>query len=133
MQDRFRFRCFNNFQNKIFEVKNISYIDGIVKRIEVQDEERILIFDEWQNNIDNTFLIQCTGIKDKNGKLIYEGDIVEILGDEIPYVIEYDEDRARFVIDSEIDRVCCDFDNYYGYELEIIGNIYENDELLQGE
>lgn len=46
MNDRFKFRCYNKFQEKMFDVKNISYINGIVKRIEVQDDERILIFDE---------------------------------------------------------------------------------------
>lgn len=126
MQDRFKFRAVD------MKTKEIIYIDNYYWF----EENGIAEIDNNGTASGHTgeyWINQCTGLKDKNGKLIYEGDIVEILGDEIPYVIEYDEDRARFVIDSEIDRVCCDFDNYSGYELEIIGNIYENKELLQGE
>ncbi len=77
-------------------------------------------------------LYQCTGFKDENRTLIYEGDIVQILGDEIPYVIEFEQDRAMFVIHSEIHRVCFYFDNFSGDDLYVIGNIYENPELLEG-
>lgn len=36
-----------------------------------------------------------------------------------------------FIIHSNIDRVCCNFDNYSGTELEVIGNIYDNKKLLE--
>jgi uncharacterized phage protein (TIGR01671 family) len=75
---------------------------------------------------------QFTGLKDKNGKEIYEGDII-ILPDEDDdeyFVIEWDDDTARFAI-VQHGSTMCDFDNYYGKELCIIGNIYENPELLK--
>ena len=75
---------------------------------------------------------QYTGLKDKSGKEIYEGDII-ILPDEDDdeyFVIEWDDDTARFAI-VQHGSTMCDFDNYYGKELCIIGNIYENPELLK--
>lgn len=136
MNDRFKFRCYNKFQEKIFEVKSMSYIDGIVKRIEVQDEEKILIFDEWQNNIDNTILMQCTGLKDKNGKLIYEGDIVKFNfdTDEIKAVVSWDDkELIGFYLNTTDyfkDKYVTDYD-FYKNDYEVIGNIYENIELLE--
>lgn len=128
MQDRFKFRCFNKFQNKIYDVKTISYIDDIVKRIEVQDEERILIFDEWMKNIDNTVLMQSTGLKDKNGKLIYEGDIVKTSKGVAN--VEYDNTYAYFGLTNFL--TVFSFDKFINEEIEVIGNIYENPELIGG-
>lgn len=132
MQDRFKFRAYNFLSKKYtyfdepevqFAERNSVYLCGLI--MPLLDEKQSLYFGKYE-------LQQCTGLKDKNGKLIYEGDIVQVLDDEIPYIIEYEQDRAMFVIHSEIDRVCCNFDNYSGSELEIIGNIYENPELIGG-
>lgn len=74
---------------------------------------------------------QYTGLADKNGVKIFEGDIVDIIceNDETG-MIEWDEDTARFIVAS--DCFCADFDNYFGRDLEIIGNIHDNPELLGG-
>ncbi len=72
---------------------------------------------------------QYIGIKDKNGKELYEKDIVLIDGEDEYFVVGWDSDTARFVMNSE--TLTVDFDNYWGYQVEIIGNVYENADLLK--
>ena len=81
------------------------------------------------NTIDGKTLGQYTGLTDKNGKKIFEGDIVEYK--EEYGEIAYDDEQAMFNV--LFDTWCTDFDHIYPYELEVIGNIHDNSELLKGE
>lgn len=72
---------------------------------------------------------QCTGLIDKNGKKIFEGDVCKFK-DSLGYVKFDDSDSMfTFIYDTNI---CVDFGCIYGTELEVIGNIFENPELLEG-
>ena len=71
---------------------------------------------------------QYTGMHDNNGTRIFEGDIVECAGEDELLKVEWCEDTARFKLSAS--TFCCDFDNYWGYEIEVIGNIHDNPELL---
>lgn len=82
-------------------------------------------------HIDSETLCQYTGLKDKNGNRIWENDICTLITEEGEFVIKYDEEGARFILDG--DGIVGDFDNYYDYECEVIGNIFDNPELLKGE
>lgn len=79
-------------------------------------------------------IMQYTGLLDKNGKEIYEGDIVMA---NTPYCtkdpkeIVWDDKRAGFFMKA--DFVAYDPKNLYklsGFKMEVIGNIHENPELL---
>lgn len=80
-------------------------------------------------------IYQCTGLKDKNGKLIYEGDIINIWCKNLTKnqisEVKFCKERAAFTFDYFTDFgniVPCTMDKT---EIEVIGNIYENPELLE--
>ena len=78
----------------------------------------------------NKPVMQYTGLKDRNGKEVFEGDIIKYEGCEGYWdyfgVIEWCEENAAFHINiNNGDAYSMIFD-----EIEIIGNIYENPELL---
>lgn len=118
----------------------------------------------WNSiEVDSSTICQCTGLKDKNGKLIWENDVVELFGHRgtIKYVcggfgIGYRKNIDWEEIQSNIMRVtgcenilyACENDNYISLweiywnfndeddsvnTVEVIGNIFDNKELLESE
>ena len=112
MTDRFKFR----FWDKVF---NCYWTDT-----------DCLLFPD-NDDIHNVEIEQCTGLKDKNGKLIYENDIVFINGEKWR-VIWNDEDCAFFFSNlKEVYHQPIFPDFYIGAEdFKVIGNIHENEELF---
>ena len=82
---------------------------------------------KFASNKDHIFL-QYTGLKDKNGKEIYEGDIVYIDDEAINVVFEEGAFKVHTKYDGDWLLSELDLSN-----LEVIGNIYENPELLKGD
>ena len=127
MENRFKFRLFETYNNTMLDCKDYDFN-------EILEGEKPVM--------------QCTGLKDKNGKLIYEGDNVKYA--------EFDWTDFSFKDwETEIAQVVWGntYDNYYpafdlkdtdfngtnafaylfneGWTIEVIGNIYENPELLE--
>ena len=81
--------------------------------------------------VDPSTICQCTGLKDKNGKLIWENDIVkhdfgkDQIGVQLA-IVKYDSKYACYQIKPIYDWMYCDKS-----DCEVIGNIFDNPELLE--
>lgn len=122
-----------------------AYDSGSLSRMYQPDEVmvgngNIWIIDEdsvagdWIVNND-IHLMQSTGLKDKNGKEIFEGDIVDYKGRKA--VVKWHGSYASFIyrfVDGLKERVSEWDPLFLAYlKCEVIGNIYENPELLEAE
>lgn len=85
--------------------------------------------------IDESTLCQCTGLSDKNGKLIWENDIIERLDihdtkEPSIGIIEYDVENTSFLIHwTDIANYSPTF--HWKNRIGVIGNIFDNAELLE--
>lgn len=123
-----KFRAWNKLANKMYSHK---VLEDVLVNLTKNDFIAGIFLPLNSNNK----LMQYTGLKDKNGTEIYEGDIVKIedyFGGDLIGNIIYDEITAGYVFNkgNEISyfQMTLDLENYVYY---VIGNIYENPELLE--
>ena len=88
--------------------------------------------------VDVSTICQCTGLKDKNGKLIWENDVVKDEEGNFYKTIwqnNYYQFFSWIRVKSEIPQVDGKGDSYLlrSVEIEVIGNIFDNKELLESE
>ena len=98
----------------------------------------------------NLSVRQCTGLRDKNGELIFEGDVVKYSGDEllckylavVKYGYEQDKNKGYYHGGFHLDWFNDDNSWFFRADInfwiieeniEVIGNIYENPELFESE
>ena len=86
--------------------------------------------------IDIETLGQYTGLTDKNGKRIFEGDIIKdhsFTIDDFSKVV-YDTENAQFSL-ADCDEICDTMEEWERYreDYEIVGNVYDNPELVESE
>lgn len=111
-----KFRCW--YDNKMHKVEDISF-----------KHKTINLFAADIINFRDGILMQYTGLEDKNGIEIYDGDILRI--DDEYWLVQYDIEDAMFTL--YYDNVIENFSNMNSKWFEIIGNIYENPELFKEE
>lgn len=123
MEDRYLFKA------KHFKEWHIGNI--------VKEPDGLYIRDIKENVMahinDESTICQCTGLKDKNGKLIWENDIVNCLAEECCGYISWNENEAGFYFNVLLEDGKFEEEHVYDYQdcMEIIGNIFDNKELLE--
>ena len=142
-----KFRAWNKNTKKMYKIGQITFEKGIWN-YQPDDREYIGMSIPYQPSF---ILMQYTGLKDKNGKEIYEGDIVT--GTDYPFIDEgkqsyvgivvFYDDVASFGyeyycvrkdkrgISNGINNEFEANENLICNDLEVIGNIYDNPELLE--
>ena len=135
-----KFRAWDKENNKMIYVDKIVFrTDGEIFRVwdynmGIEGVQGLLI------NQDSGIVIQFTGLKDKNGKEIYEGDVIVCRDGKA--VIIYEDSFAKFIMDFDYfgKNTLPDFEDVSDNKqdadtcmrsIEVIGNIYENPELLE--
>ena len=112
--DRFKFRVWNKNTHSFtiggaIKFGGLCFVDREDFGIKLGEHQECYIIE------------QCTGMKDKNGNLIYEGDIVKAVTD--TYKVIWD--RHRWAIKSSQGYIFSEYINDLLYDCEIIGNIHE--------
>ena len=76
-------------------------------------------------------LMQYTGLKDKNNKEIYEGDILSDGNNKKPYKVIFENGSFRAEFEGDFEEYSFDLIDVVAQGCEVVGNIYENPELIK--
>ena len=127
---------FRAWSEECYDEENDSYVFEMISADRLAISEYNLLKDQLKQT-EKFRLMQFTGLQDKNGKEIYEGDIVVYdrgVGNwtgkrmSTTHTIVFSEEVFAFVMDYGSSYI--KLRKHWNYIYEVIGNIYENPELL---
>ena len=128
MKREIKFRAYSSHNHKMYPVSDIEWdIDGRIWVTADDGKNGIELID------DEAHLMQYTGLHDKNGREIYEGDILDIGlrnqdGKPVIAPVSYETYAAGYVLDNGGNGIW----QRLTEDCEVIGNIFEDKQLLEG-
>ena len=138
MQDRFKFRIWDKPTSRMFYDVALGFIKAPMRSDWVCADTPDGQISYTGDRLKDIEIMQCTGLKDKNGKLVYFNDLVKNKWGQICKVImQTDERNYGCIVLQNIkylnDEAYCNdiFVSAVINKSAVIGNIYENPELLE--
>ncbi|MFT8412578.1 YopX family protein [Schleiferilactobacillus perolens] len=131
MTREIKFRAYSSHNHKMYPVSNIEWdLDGRIWVIADDGKNGIELMDE------EAHLMQYTGLHDKNGRKIYENDVLQCTSytygngetGKVNLLVKYNEMSAGFIAGPYMLGKLMDI-----RKCEVIGNIFENPELLEAQ
>ena len=125
-----KFRAWVKDRKAIFEVISIDYVSKKVTYIVERTGHLLNIRHDKFNDVE---LMQYTGIKDKDNKEIYEGDILFESFGERYYKVVFENGSFKAEFKGDFEEYSFDLIDVVAQGCEVVGNIYENPELMEDE
>ncbi|HAQ2179893.1 TPA: hypothetical protein IXI32_001370 [Enterococcus faecium] len=133
-----KFRVWSKAEYKMYDVKTLAFDDRYgYKVIGCYEATEGSMLMSTMTDYSEVELMQSTGLKDKNGVGIFEGDVVITSKGAIGYVAYLQQEAGFVVVLKKSDYRLGHRNTGESYDVatahEVIGNIYENSELLEEE
>ena len=123
-----KFRALVKDRKAIFEVILIDYVSKKVTYLLERVGHLLSVRDAKFNDVE---LMQYTGIKDKDNKEIYEGDILFESFGERYYKVVFENGSFRAEFKGDFEEYSFDLIDVVAQSCEVIGNIHENSKLME--